>query len=338
MTDDRYALTLASSGKLKLRAKALLADGSADAIFTASVLLHEAARAQRRATELLPECPPLTRLTSAVEECACLVEALDPPGAADAWGDVLRSKDGLDAKAVRAVVSRLGPKYESLHGAFARAVAASPALLAMRNARTIDGLTAAERSTARKELAVVLATFPGVTSFWWLGYRLAEAEDDKSAAWDALRRARELEPNNPRFRAMSLLVAAWALPLAAAERHLESARGSLERSEAELCLMYAVAQISLARKASEADRKRRWRHARDAADIGVARATTGGLRKDLRAVQLVLRELLAGRKPTIDVLYLAGLGELASIAKTNENIVDLLTTRFRRESERERAA
>ena len=41
---DVYGANLASSGKLKLRAKALLARGTSDAVFDACVLLHEAAR------------------------------------------------------------------------------------------------------------------------------------------------------------------------------------------------------------------------------------------------------------------------------------------------------
>lgn len=50
---DVYAARLPASGKLKLRAKALLAEGTPAATFDACVLLHEAAR-----TERLTETPP----------------------------------------------------------------------------------------------------------------------------------------------------------------------------------------------------------------------------------------------------------------------------------------
>lgn len=66
---DVYGANLASSGKLKLRAKALLARGTSDAVFDACVLLHEAARKERCAIAALSVCPPVTLLTSTVEVC-----------------------------------------------------------------------------------------------------------------------------------------------------------------------------------------------------------------------------------------------------------------------------
>jgi len=47
-------------------------------------------------------------------------------------------------------------------------------------------------------------------------------------------------------------------------------------------------------------------------------------------VQLLLGELLAGREPTLEILYLAGLGEYAATAKPNADVVDFLTERLRR--------
>lgn len=217
---DVYGANLASSGKLKLRAKALLARGTSDAVFDACVLLHEAARKERCAIAALSVCPPVTLLTSAVEVCWCLVEGLDPPRAAEAWGDVLRARAGLERRQADAILERLTSRYSALQRDFAQTLGSSAILLTLRDSARLVGLAPADRIRARKELAALLQRFPGATAFHWLDYRLAEADDAKKAAWDALERARWLEPDNSRFRAMSLLVAAWALTLAAAEQHL----------------------------------------------------------------------------------------------------------------------
>ncbi len=251
---------------------------------------------------------------------------------------MLRARDGADSKQADAIVERLVPRYETSREEFARAIGASPTLGPIRDAGRLVGLAAAERSRARKELATVLERFPGTTSFYWLAYRLSEADDDKRAAWDALERARQLDPTNPRFRAMSLLVAAWALPASAAEEHLATVRNSLASGGAEICLMYAHAELTLARRGSLHERKRRWARARDAADAGIPQAESDAMRSNLKATQLLVRELLANRVPKPEILYLAGLGELAATARPNTNIGDLLTTRLRRTDAGLRAA
>jgi hypothetical protein len=329
IVSDVYALHLASSGKLKLRAKARLAEGTREAIFEACVLLHEAARTERRAIDSIASCPAVTRLGASIEECWCLVEGLDPPRAAEVWGQVLRDRQGVEPKAAEAMLARLSPRYEGAHRAFAKAVSASTTLLAVRDASAAVTAAADVRARARKELAAVLEAFPGTTSFWWMSYRLAEADGDKKAAWEALTKARLLSPGNPRFEAMSLLVASWALPLAAADEHIARARGTFDTAGAEVCLMYACAEINLARKPPASEREARYRRAREAVEAGLAQATSEGLRRNLKAAQLLLDDLLAGRQPTLQILYLAGLGELAAMSEPRANVVDVLTTRVR---------
>src|SRR5690606_16709102 len=95
--------------------------------------------------------------------------------------------------------ARVTPRFDASQREFARAVKSSQVLLATRNAESLAVLSAAERSRARDELASVLAKFPGTASFWWLQYRLAEADDRKQEAWDALSRARRLAPEDSRF-------------------------------------------------------------------------------------------------------------------------------------------
>lgn len=201
--DEVYRLNLASSSKLKLRAKGLLAEGAPEDVFEACVLLHNAARLDYEAISPLPTCPPVTRLSSAAEQCGCYVEGRDPPRAAEVWCQVLQASQGVDARTAEAILARVTPRFESARREFARTLKSTPMLLAMllaaRNAESLAVLSEAERGRARDELASVLAKFPGTASFWWLQYRLAEADDRKQEAWDALSRARRLAPHDSRF-------------------------------------------------------------------------------------------------------------------------------------------
>lgn len=47
-------------------------------------------------------------------------------------------------------------------------------------------------------------------------------------------------------------------------------------------------------------------------------------------MQLLLDELVAGREPTMEILYRAGLGEATAMEKPDANVVDFLTVRSRR--------
>jgi len=338
---DVYGMNLAASGKLALRAKGRLAEGTPDAIFDACVLLHEAAHLQQLALAALPTCPAVTRLASLVEECWYLVEGRDPPRAGEVWGQLLHARAAVDAPTAAALLTRLAPRYEAAQRAFATAVQASPALVALATTGVPAGPSTTAVRAARRGIAAVLAKFPGATSFWWMRYRLAEGAGDRDDAWKALSRARQLAPYNPRFAAIALLVAVWALPRDDAEMHLAAVRGSLDHAPAEVCLTYAHAEIALAVKAPPKERVRRLERALTAAEAGSARANSEGLYRNLTAVRLLLRELRAGREPTLEILYLAGLGALAAQEPPTADVADLLATRVRRlaaEPEREVAA
>jgi hypothetical protein len=128
---------------------------------------------------------------------------------------------------------------------------------------------------------------------------------------------------------MSLLVAAWALPRAEAEKYIAPIRGSFDRLGAEVCLMYAFSEINLARKSPAAERRDRWQRGLDAAQAGLAQVESEGLRKNLKAAQMLLQALLAGRKPTMDILYLAGLSHLAVASKPSADVAEVLTASVR---------
>ncbi len=262
VVSEIYRAQLSASGKLKLRAKARLADGGPDDAFEACVLLHETARTERRALAALPLCPPETRLRASVEECWSLVEGRDPPGAGEVWGRILGERAEVEQASAAAMLERLTTKYSEQQRAFAQAVAASKTLRRVHSARSLVPTSATERTRARQELAALLLDFPGATSFWWAAYRLAEADGDKRSAWDALTKARRLAPENRRFEATSLLAGAWALPVADADRHLARVRGRFDSAGAEACLMYALAEIRLARRDKKPSKRQgRWERA-----------------------------------------------------------------------------
>lgn len=329
---DVYELNLTSSGKQKLRAKALLAEGTPDAVFRACVLLHEAARAQRRAVEALPTCPAVTLLLSRVEECWCFVEGRDPLRAAETWGEVLQARNGVEAATAESIVSRLAPRFEAFRQEFVRL--STPTLIALAEAGPNANPSRAEAGRARRELDAMLARFPGAVSFLVMRCRLATGAQDKVGAWDAIGRARQLEPGNQALAAISLGLAPWALVRDAAEQHLAGFRGTIERARADVCLMYALAEIMLARDPADAEQTRRWERARVAADAGRARARTPSVRRSLKAVQLMLDELFAGRVPTMDVAYRAGLGPAAAMERPDADVVDFLTAHARRVASR----
>jgi hypothetical protein len=86
MIAEARRLALLEAGKLKLAAKARLAEGGEAAPYEAAVLYHAAARAEQR-TLLVMEAPsPEARLANAIERCACLIEGFDAMGVLEvAW-------------------------------------------------------------------------------------------------------------------------------------------------------------------------------------------------------------------------------------------------------------
>ncbi len=322
LSTDSYELDLATSGKLKLRATARLAEGGEEAAFEACVLLHDAARVERRAVDGLLAAPATTRLAASIEECWLLVEGRDPPRAADAWGRVLREKEAVAPDAASAMLERLGPAYEKSARAFKKVVAECASLRHVRGAGALVPATAREREALLGDVHRVLEVFPGSASFWWASYRLRDAGGDANAGWDALQRARRLDPENRRFEAMAIFAAARTLAPRAADDELGRVRGSLDVAGPEVCLMYALAELGLTKRSPDRGRVER---ALDAASAGLVQARTEVVRKNLKAAQLIALSLLAGREPTVDVLYVAGLGQLVTMAPPRQSPLEVLT-------------
>lgn len=324
MSLDAYKAALAASGKLKLRAKAKLADGRRDQVFEACVLLHEAARAELRAVRLV-DAPAATRFGALVEACFCFVEGLDPHGAGKVYSTLYQvrdeqARDDVEAATIRAMLSPLNPRYEAIQKKYANAIGK---LRALRGGLP---LVPAPGIKAQREAKRMTSAFPGVAGWWWVTYRLAESSGEDRQAWLALERARRLEPENLRFEAISLLAATKALDARGADEYLARARSGVDEGSPEMCLMYALAELRLARTGTARDRSERWRRAQDAARAGLAGEPRGTLRNNLRATDLLLNSYMEGRTPSVELLYLAGLPEIAIHAGANPDVAELLTS------------
>ncbi len=326
MVPATYQATVGSSGKLKLKAKARLASGTDDDVFDACVLLHEAARFERHAVAALVDAPAATRFAARVEECACLVEGLDPVGAARVWSKIRQAESSLDPVLARALLDRLTSRYQRLQRSYATTLAGTTTLRQMFASHRMVPASDGERRRAAHDVAKLNAAFPGVASLWWTAYRLADAAGDIGTAWAALARARLLEPDNKRFEAIALLAATRALGRDAAEDHIARVRGQLTTAGPEICLMYSLAELRLASSGPAPERAARWESALRAAQSGRAQGAARKLSDNLRAVELLAESYIRGTSPSIELLYLAGLGEVAARVRPADDLLELLTT------------
>jgi hypothetical protein len=320
---DVYELNLATSGKLKVRATARLAEGDPESVFQACVLLHEAARLERRAVDALSHRSPITALSASVEECWCLVEGRDPPGAGDVWSRILEERSRVESKEARAALARLQPAFEETTRRFQDLLRASPTLMRFRPERGLVPQSGSEQRAAMREVVKVLEVFPGIAALWGLRARFEDGAGSPDKAWKSLGRALQLEPENHRLRALSILSAAEGLPVDKADSYLAEVRPSLVSAPAEVCSMYAFAEITLARKGKAT--KERWKRASEAVELALPRIRSEGLRRDMTAVRLFVEQMRAGRKAGPEILYRAGLGSLAVTA--SGDVFDVLLAR-----------
>jgi hypothetical protein len=170
----------------------------------------------------------------------------------------------------------------------------------------------ASRSLDR-EIDRFLKVFPGDAQVWNVrSFRHAQA-GDVTAAWEAIQRARELMPEETTFVRMELELAPMHLPPARAEAQLDGIYTQIERGDAnaDICIGFVAAALQLAKKGRQ--REKRLRQALNAAIAGFRAADPlPNQHKIFRVFELSLREMLAGRKPTVEILYRCGLGNLAT--------------------------
>jgi hypothetical protein len=330
MIAEPRRLALLEAGKLKLAAKARLAEGGQAAPYEAAVLYHAAARAEQR-TLLVMEAPsPETRLANAIERCACLIEGFDAMVVlAVAWADVLVASSAVPEKTAAAMRARIDAKMSEFVSRYQRVLAKTPAFKAWIEA---NGSWRPSRSLDR-EIDRFLKVFPGDARVWSIRSWTHLQAGDITAAWEAVQRARELMPEETMFVVNQLDLVPKHLSADRAEAQLDGIYTQIERGDAnaDICFGFVGAAMQLAEKGRH--RQKLLRQALDAAIAGFRAAPKlPDDRKMFRAMELGLREMLAGRKPTIEILYRCGLGRLATAAKHADPMALVLSrmTSFRR--------
>ncbi len=165
-------LALLEAGKLKLAAKARLAEGGPDARFEAAVLYHAAARAEQRALLALESPSPEARLASAIERCASLILGFDASAVLDSgWGDVLAASSAVEDRTAAAMRARIDEMLSSFLKRYQDARGKVPAVDAWTEAGCPPG---APRSVQR-EADRFLKVFPGDAPLWALRSSISTA-------------------------------------------------------------------------------------------------------------------------------------------------------------------
>jgi hypothetical protein len=236
---DQRRRALLEASKLKLAAKARLAEGGDDAPFEASVLYHAAARSEQRALRALEAPSPEARLAAAIERCACLIDGLDASAVmGGAWASVLDDSAALAEPKARAMRSRIDAMVASFFAKYQRVLA--------KDSRGEAPLTA-------REMDRLLEAFPGDAHS--LAMRsLAHIEASEiDAAWRAIQRARRLAPENTRFAQISVYLVPMVLPRDQAEAQLADVRRSIRGGRASDDVYFGL--VSATRQLAPAGRR-----------------------------------------------------------------------------------
>lgn len=305
-----HAQAIASAAKLKVKALSLLAEGGGDATWRAVVLLHEARRAERRAATAAAPASAETRLRSAVEQCGCLVDGRDPTAVLEvAWGEVLEASGYVPPSLAASIRRRLEPRVDALILEYSDLANASPEFFSTAVAFPPTASDAAR--TAREQGERLCQTFPGDARLWMVTAGLRLTTGDREAAWLAIRAARTLEPDDGLVRSTELYIAVRALPWSPASEVVEAAYNDALRgsTDSDVCVALATELCVLADGAP--DPREWWERAAEIASLGLTLPPLHPRDRTMfRLVQLSVRELLAGRRPTVDLLYRVGLGVL----------------------------
>lgn len=175
--------------------------------------------------------------------------------------------------------------------------------------------------------------FPGEGLLWAVRSSLYFDGGDVETAWDSIRRALELSPQEQGFIGWELRLVAEHLPRAQAEARLAAAYPEIERgaASAEVRGGFIFAAMDLAVKSAHGvELLGQALHA--AMEAGRTAPPQSEIRRLYRAMELGLREMVAGRKPQISILYRCGLGRLAATMPQEADwmgIVSARTTQLR---------
>jgi hypothetical protein len=312
MSAEARRLALLEASKLKLSAKAHLAEGGKDARFEAAELYHAAARAERRALLATDAPSPEARLASAIEQCACLILGLDPSEVlSDAWPQVLIESDAVEAETASTMRLRINDMWAAFFKKYEAMRRKMPRLDAWENAGYLRGVARSMDS----EIAAYLEEFPGDAMFYALRSVSRFEAGDNDGAWEAIQRARTLRPDFPEFDGWRLRIASECRPISEARTQLSLAYASIERGQAspDVCHGFVFAAMDLVPKIkSVKDRRDLLEQILVATQEALGAGLSPLTRTIFSTVRGIAKEMLAGRKPDREILFRFGLGHLAA--------------------------
>jgi hypothetical protein len=244
MRNGDYSALISASGKLKLKATALLAYGDEESRFEAAVLFHDAARIEARALALLPDPSPDVRLANAIERCGCFIEGFDFAAATRTWDEVERLSLAVPPDVASALRARVEPLYQAARRAWDEALSRAPVITAAKF--LWDDVPEADRPHARDELAALLALFPGDLTPYVAAVTAAIHDERLDETARAFQRVSRLWPDRPGMRGFALLFLPIATPATEVEETLASTYEDLLRhpTDAMVYLGFIVASLS----------------------------------------------------------------------------------------------
>ena len=141
-------------------------------------------------------------------------------------------------------------------------------------------------------------------------------------AWTAIQRARKLDPEDTTFRGAEIGFVVEAQPDQAIDLLDDAFRDVMAGANADICFGFIAAAIRLGMRRNG----RVWlERAADAATRAMSQPPLHPRDYSwFRAFQLISRELLAGRKPGVDILYRTGLGDGVIASAKKDPIESLL--------------
>jgi hypothetical protein len=326
MSLQPHTLALADSTRLKLRGSALLAEGGAAAAYEAAVLFHEAARAETRALAALAAPSAEIRLRSAIERCGCLIDGRDPSAVIElAWPEVLELSDEVSPTIAQTLRMRLDARMKAFLREYRGAVGSAPDFL--RRMRTPGKFS----SRAARQLDQLLRQFPGDPRLWTMKAFNAVGDDDAAKAIEYARRSQKLLLEDGGLgrieefaHNIEAILSAKTLPLPDAQAAFDAsyARARFGPANSANCFAVVAAGLVLAERTGQGSSRNLWERIADAALKGASLpdAHQQPYEPFFRAARMIASEKLADRRPSLEILYRAGLGTAVSHSTSTDPI------------------
>jgi hypothetical protein len=368
---DLYAHLKQEAGKLKLRGLRLLAEGSAESSFEASVTLHAAARRERAASVSLASSLRDARLISAIEECGCYIDAQAPRWANRAWTKIISlinqvdSPDSANSLSLEAdtlltpydydasrglpgLLHYMGPsipaadiadqrlnrirdKFFKQQHRFRKAILNCPTLMERAYKGSVVATEAPKRIALERELENLAGRFTGDAHLWFFLFRIRDLSNKSVPALEALWHATKLEPNDAQFRLLHLYAIS---DIPEYHRTYEEMLNSVfENREREFFEALIFHALSMIRIADSDPRQADnvLRMAQEDLRLAAQKQPLRHGSDDLRKAQFLLNAKLAGKVPSREELVAQGILQASEQGPVSADVAFLMQQQLKHE-------